>query len=144
VIFGAHLIVMSDDVAADRAFLADVLGLPSVDAGGGWPVYALPPAEAAVHPSPGGAPVALYLMSDDLAADTAALVGAGVRCSPVETARWGSVTSFALPGGATVGLYHPTHPTALAPPAAGGQAGRTRAATVESTPFTNRPDSSVE
>src|SRR5579859_3530197 len=49
-IFGAHVIVYSKDATADRAFLRDVLGLPSVDAGHGWLIFALPPAEVAVHP----------------------------------------------------------------------------------------------
>jgi catechol 2,3-dioxygenase-like lactoylglutathione lyase family enzyme len=115
VIFGAHVIIYSNDAAADRAFFRDVLGYPSVDAGHGWLIFALPPAELAVHPADGDFGHELYLMSDDLQAEMAALSEKGVRCSDVEEARWGSVTKFHLPGGSQIGLYQPTHPTALTP-----------------------------
>jgi hypothetical protein len=113
-IFGAHLLVYSKDAAADRAFFRDVLGWDSVDAGNGWLIFALPPAEAAVHPAD-HADAELYLMSTDLAADMRILESRGVRLSDVEEARWGSVTRFRLPGGAQVGLYQPTHPSPVAP-----------------------------
>ena len=112
-IFGAHVIVYSRDAEADRAFLGDVLGFPSVDAGHGWLIFALPPSEVAVHPADETASE-LYLMCDDLGAEMAALGEKGVRCSEVEEARWGSVTKIRLPGGGEVGLYQPKHPTALA------------------------------
>lgn len=114
-IFGAHLVLYSNDAEADRAFLTDVLGFGSVDAGGGWLVFALPPAEAAVHPAE--APAAeLYLMCDDLDEEKRALAGRGVVCTPVEEARWGSITKIMLPSGAQVGLYQPKHPTAIDAP----------------------------
>jgi hypothetical protein len=113
-IFGAHLLVYSEDAAADRAFFRDVLGWDAVDAGSGWPVFALPPTEAAVHPADRSG-TELYLMSTDLAADMRLLESRGVRLSAVEEARWGSLTRFRLPGGAGVGLYQPTHPSPLAP-----------------------------
>lgn len=112
-IFGAHVVVHSTDAAADRAFFRDVLGFPSVDAGHGWLIFALPPAEAAFHPTQESPRHDLYLMCDDLLAEIAALGEKGVRCSPVEEARWGSITRFQLPGGSEVGLYQPRHPTAL-------------------------------
>jgi catechol 2,3-dioxygenase-like lactoylglutathione lyase family enzyme len=115
VIFGAHVILFSHDAEADRAFLADVLGFPSVDAGGGWLIFALPPAEAAVHPSEDAPSCDLYFMCDDLAAEIAALTGKGVTCSPVEEPRWGRVTRIRLPGGGEVGLYQPSHPLAVPP-----------------------------
>ena len=111
-IFGAHVIVYSEDAEADRAFLAEVLGLPSVDAGHGWLIFALPPSEVAVHPAEASASE-LYLMCDDLSAEMAGLRAKGVRCSEVEEARWGSVTKIPLPGGGELGLYQPRHPTAL-------------------------------
>ena len=65
-ISGAHVIVYSKDAEADRAFFSDVLGLKSVDAGHGWLIFALPPAEAAFHPSGENGPHELYFMCDDL------------------------------------------------------------------------------
>jgi catechol 2,3-dioxygenase-like lactoylglutathione lyase family enzyme len=112
-IFGAHVIVFSQDAEADRAFFRDVLEFPSVDAGHGWLIFALPPGEAAVHPAEGEGRHELYLMCDDLKAEISALAGKGVRCSEVQEARWGSITKIALPGGGEVGLYQPKHPTAL-------------------------------
>ena len=112
-IFGAHVIVYSKDAAADRAFFRDVLQLPSVDAGHGWLIFALPPGEAAVHPGEENHGHELYLMCDDLKAEIAALTGKGVHCSEVQEARWGSITKIRLPGGGEVGLYQPKHPTAL-------------------------------
>ena len=109
-IFGSHVVLFSTDADADRRFLSEKLGFEHVDAGGGWLIFGLPPAEAAVHPAetPGAQ---LYLMCDDLAAEMRRLADDGVRCSAVEQARWGSVTQIRLPGGAEVGLYQPTHPT---------------------------------
>jgi hypothetical protein len=116
-IFGVHLIVYSEDATADRAFLGDAFGWDMVDAGDGWLIFALPPTEAAVHPSD-GSDTELYLMSTDLEADMRALESRGVRLSDVEQAGWGSVTRFRLPGGAEIGLYEPAHPSPIAPASA--------------------------
>jgi len=110
-ISGAHMVIYSKDAEADRAFFQDVLGFKSVDAGHGWLIFALPSSEAAFHPSE--APAAaheLYLMCDDLKDEIAALSDKGVQCSPVEEARWGSITKIRLPGGGELGLYQPKHP----------------------------------
>jgi catechol 2,3-dioxygenase-like lactoylglutathione lyase family enzyme len=107
-IFGAHVILFSRDADADRAFLADVLGFDNVDAGGGWLIFGLPPAEAAVHPADDSG-AELYFMCDDLVAEMRALGDKGVHMSDVEEARWGSVTKIRLPGGGEVGLYQPRH-----------------------------------
>jgi catechol 2,3-dioxygenase-like lactoylglutathione lyase family enzyme len=115
-IFGAHVIVYSNDAAADRAFFQEVLGFSAVDAGDGWLIFALPPAELAVHPADEGIRNELYLMCTDLKAEMTALESRGVRCSEVEEARWGSVTRIRLPGGGEVGLYQPNHPSPLVPP----------------------------
>lgn len=113
-IYGSHVILFSSDPDADRAFLAEVLGFEHVDAGGGWLIFGLPPAEAAVHPAE--APAAeLYFMCDDLAGEMRALEEKGVRCSAVEEARWGSVTKVRLPGGGEVGLYEPRHAAMVEP-----------------------------
>jgi catechol 2,3-dioxygenase-like lactoylglutathione lyase family enzyme len=111
--FGAHVIIYSKNAAADRAFFRDVLGLPSVDAGHDWLIFALPPAELAVHPAEENVGHELYFMCDDLNVEIAALRAKGVSCSDVDEARWGSVTRIQLPGGAEVGLYQPKHPLAL-------------------------------
>jgi hypothetical protein len=112
VIFGAHLVIYSTDAAADRSFLAEVFGLQSVDVGGGWLLFALPRAEAAVHPAE-TAGAELYLMCDDLAAEMRRLAEREIVCSDVEEARWGSVTRVRLPGGNEVGLYQPRHRLAI-------------------------------
>ena len=110
-ISGAHVILYSTDAEADRAFLRDVLEFPHVDAGGGWLIFALPPAEVAVHPA--DAPTAeLYLMCDELEPALAALRARGVEFVEVEDQGWGILTSFVLPGGSRVGLYEPRHPRA--------------------------------
>ena len=113
-IFGAHVIVYSKDPSADRAFLRDVFGFRSVDAGHGWLIFALPPAEVAVHPSEKEERHELYFMCEDLRAEILALGNKGVQCSEVQEARWGSITKIRLPGGSEVGLYQPRHPFALA------------------------------
>ena len=110
---GAHVIVYSKNAEADRAFFRDVLGFRSVDAGHGWLIFALPPAEAAIHPSDAGGGHELYFMCDDLKAEMASLAKKGVEFTKGEEARWGSITKMRLPGGGEVGLYQPKHPTAL-------------------------------
>jgi catechol 2,3-dioxygenase-like lactoylglutathione lyase family enzyme len=113
-IFGAHVVVYSKDATADRAFFREVLGFSSVDAGHGWLIFALPPAEVAVHPAEENDRHELYFMCDDLKAEISALGKKGVRCSEVQEARWGSITKIRLPGGSEVGLYQAKHPSALA------------------------------
>jgi catechol 2,3-dioxygenase-like lactoylglutathione lyase family enzyme len=122
-ITGAHFLLYSTDPAADRAFLRDVLELRGVDAGGGWLIFGLPPAEVGVHPSDGrfaqshaghdlhGA--VLYLMCDDVRAQLRTLAAKGVMCTEGQEAEWGAATAIPLPGGGAIGLYQPTHPTAL-------------------------------
>jgi catechol 2,3-dioxygenase-like lactoylglutathione lyase family enzyme len=112
-ISGAHVIVYSKNPEADRAFFRDALGFESVDAGHGWLIFALPPAEAAFHPSEGSGAHELYFMCDDLKAEMALLAKKGVKCSAVEGQRWGAITKMQLPSGAEIGLYQPKHPTAL-------------------------------
>ena len=107
---GAHVIIGSTDPEADRAFLRDVLGLDSVDAGGGWLIFALPPAEVAIHPGKDGAH-ALYLMCDDLDATLRDLREKGVTVLPeMHDERWGRLGSIVLPGGSRLSIYEPRHP----------------------------------
>ena len=113
-ITGAHVILYSRNPEADRAFLRDLLGLRSVDAGGGWTIVALPPAEVAVHPTENSGAVELYLVCDDVDATVAELGARGVTFTePVSDQGWGRLTGIRLPGGGTVGLYEARHPTAF-------------------------------
>lgn len=113
-ISGAHVIVHSRNAEADRAFFSDVLGFKSVDAGHGWMIFALPPAETAFHPADKNGVHELYFMCDDLNAEMASLAKKGVKCSEVHDERWGSITRMRLPGGGEIGLYQPKHATAFA------------------------------
>jgi catechol 2,3-dioxygenase-like lactoylglutathione lyase family enzyme len=112
-ITGAHVIVYSQDAEADRKFFRDVLEFPAVDAGHGWLIFALPPAEAAFHPDEMNGKHELYFMCDDLEATMASLQSKKVECGPIHQERWGSVTTISLPGGGKIGLYQPKHPTAI-------------------------------
>ena len=113
-IFGAHVILYSTDAAADRAFLKELLGLPTADAGGGWLILQLPPAEAAVHPAENSGATELYLVCDDLDESMAELTARGVTFDgPVSEQRWGRLASIVLPGGGRLGIYEARHPTAF-------------------------------
>jgi len=114
-LIGAHTVLWSADAEATRDVLRDVLELPSVDAGGGWLIFALPPAEVAVHPHEGPDPghQQLYLMCDDLDETVAHLHAKGVEAGPISEQRWGRLTSLHLPGGVEIGLYQPLHPTTI-------------------------------
>jgi len=109
---GAHVIVYSKDAEADRAFFQNVLNFASVDAGHGWLIFALPPAEVACHPADANDTHELYLMCEDLTAEISALAKKGIECSEVQEPPWGILTSIQLPGGGKLGLYQPKHPTA--------------------------------
>jgi hypothetical protein len=106
---GAHSIIYSTDPEADRRFLRDVLALPSVDVGGGWLIFGLPPAEVAVHPSSRNDVHELYLMCEDINAFVAAMATHNVACDPLETQPWGLLTHISLPGGGRLGVYQPRH-----------------------------------
>jgi predicted enzyme related to lactoylglutathione lyase len=111
---GVHAVIFSKDAESVRAFLGDVLGFTSVDAGGGWLIFALPPAELAAHPTDDGSHHELYLMCDDVHATVAELKGKGVEfVHPVRTEGFGLLTAIKLPGGGELGLYEPRHATAL-------------------------------
>ena len=112
-ISGAHVVLYSKDAEADRRFLRDTLGFKYVDAGHGWLIFALPPSEAAFHPSEGNIGHEIYFMCSDLKAEMASLAKRNVQFSAVEEARWGSITKLQLPGGGWIGLYQPRHPTAF-------------------------------
>ena len=116
IINGAHAILYSDDADATRTASAKVLATRSVDAGGGWLIFALPPAELAVHPATDSGRVELYLMTDDVAATVTALKADGIEVTrPISDRGWGLLTAITLPGGVELGLYQPRHPTAAQP-----------------------------
>ena len=124
---GGHVVIYSQDAQADRAFFRDVLKFGFVDAHGGWLIFRLPPSEVAVHPATGVHPARgvhpagavdpadgydrheLFLMTDDLDGEIAALSKAGVRCEEPTQQAWGRVTRISLPGGGKLGLYQPRH-----------------------------------
>lgn len=115
-ITGAHAIIFSKDAGAVRAFLKDVLELPSVDAGGGWLIFAVPAAELAVHPADGAGHHELYLMCSDIQATVAELHQRGVELArPISEERWGLITAIKLPDGGELALYEPRHPTPTPP-----------------------------
>ncbi|MGY1742737.1 MULTISPECIES: VOC family protein [unclassified Blastococcus] len=113
-ILGTHVILYSSDAEADRAFLRNVLGLSGVDAGGGWLVFRLPPAEVAVHPAEASGAAELYLVCDDVEATLADLTGRGVAVEGgISDQGWGRLITVRLPGGGTVGVYEARHATAF-------------------------------
>ena len=109
-ITGIHAILYSKHADRLREILGDVFELRSVDAGGGWPIYAAPPAELAIHPTDGEPEHELYLMCDDINATIAELRERGMKLSPVEDRRWGLLTTLELAEGERIGLYEPRHP----------------------------------
>jgi catechol 2,3-dioxygenase-like lactoylglutathione lyase family enzyme len=109
-ITAAHIVIYSRDAEADRAFFRDILGFRAVDAGHGWLIFALPAAEAAVHPAEHNNRQEVFLTCDDLKATTTLLARQGVRFGAVREERWGIHTRVLLPGGGEIGLYQPAHP----------------------------------
>jgi uncharacterized glyoxalase superfamily protein PhnB len=113
VIEGAHLILYSRDAEVDRVFLRDTIGFAGVDAGEGWLILALPPAEVAVHPTDGETRYELYLTCDNIQRTLADLSNRGVEIvHPVADRGWGLLAAIRMPSGAELGLYEPRHPTA--------------------------------
>lgn len=115
---GAHVVIYSKDSEADRAFFRDVLRFPSVDAGHGWLIFAMPPSEVAFHDSDNQdsgnhGRHELYFMCDDIAATLKDLRSKNVKFSDVSEQRWGKLASLTLPGGGKVGVYEPKHPSPL-------------------------------
>ena len=115
-ITGMHAIVFSSEADQVRAFFKDTLGLPSVNAGGGWLIFALPPAELAVHPADGETRHELYLMCDDIHATLADLRDKGIEVAQDVTDQgWGLLAAIRLPDGSQFPIYQPRHPSPLSP-----------------------------
>ncbi|HEX9540767.1 MAG TPA: VOC family protein [Streptosporangiaceae bacterium] len=115
-ITGMHAIVFSPEAEKVRAFFGNVLGFSSVDAGGGWLIFAMPPAELAVHPADGDGRHELYLMCDDIHATLAELRDKGVEVArDVADQGWGLLAAIRLPDGSEFPIYEPRHPSPLQP-----------------------------
>jgi hypothetical protein len=121
-ITGAHVMLQSRNPSADKAFFGGVLNLPSVDAGGGFLIFGVPPAEVAIHDSNRNDVHQLYLMCDDAARFVAEMQRLGIACTEPKKLGWGTLLEITLPGGGKLGVYEPHHkrPTGTA-------AGKTRA-----------------
>jgi hypothetical protein len=118
-IIGAHALLYTSEPDKLRALLRDVFEWKHVDAGDGWLIFALPPAELGVHPAEGptyasGARHQLTLMCDDIVAtiDELRRKGVAVEGEPADQG-WGITTMLNLPGGCQVMLYEPRHPVAI-------------------------------
>jgi catechol 2,3-dioxygenase-like lactoylglutathione lyase family enzyme len=110
---GAHVVIYSRDAEADRDFIRDVLGFAHVDAGHGWLIFQLPPAEVAVHPAGDAPGHELYLLCDDIHATLAGLAARGAGATAeLSQQRWGTVAAITLPSGSALSLYQPRHPLA--------------------------------
>lgn len=108
---GAHCIVYSVDEDADRKFFADVLGLPHVDGGDGFLIFALPPTELGVHDAEANGKHELYFQCDDVEEFIGQMRGRGLACTDAADQGWGVVTTLTLPGGGDIGVYQPRHPS---------------------------------
>jgi Glyoxalase/Bleomycin resistance protein/Dioxygenase superfamily len=115
-ITGIHAIVYSKDAEGVRELFRDVLGFPSIDAGDGWLIFGLPPAELAAHPTEGPDYHELYLMCADVHTTVEELKAKGVELAhPVRDEAFGLLTAIVLPGGGEIGLYEPRHASPLTP-----------------------------
>lgn len=113
-ITGVHTVIFNRDPEATRRFFAESLGMPAVDAGGGWLIFALPPAELGIHPTDASGSHEIFLMCDDIHTTVAELTAKGVEfAAPIEDQRFGLVTRMKIPGDAEVSLYQPKHPAAI-------------------------------
>jgi hypothetical protein len=112
-ITGMHVLVFSKTAPEIQRFFGEVLGLRSVDAGEGWPIFAAPPTELAVHPTDGDPGHELYLICDDVHAMVKKLAEHGIQTEPIADRGWGLVTTIILPGGERLGLYQQQHPSPL-------------------------------
>jgi hypothetical protein len=118
-ITGAHVLLYSSEPEKVRAIMRDVFGWKHVDAGGGWLIFGLPPAEIAVHPAEGatfdaGHRHQFTLMCDNLQTTITELTAKGVEVAgEPHNERWGVHVMLDFPGGLTVMLYEPHHPVAI-------------------------------
>ena len=117
-IIGAHVLLYSPEADALRAVFRDVFGFTHVDAGGGWLIFGLPPAELGIHPAEGSGPEAthhkLSLMCDEIHATVRELRARGIPIDgEPEDHGYGITVTATLPGGVKVDIYEPRHPVAI-------------------------------
>jgi len=116
---GAHMLLYTSEPEKLRAMLKDVFRFKHVDAGDGWLIFALPPAELGVHPAEGpshssGARHQVTFMCDDITATIRDLRAKGVVVAgEPKDEGWGITVMLNLPGGVEVMLYQPRHPVAI-------------------------------
>ena len=110
---GSHVVIFSEDAEADRALMQKLMGGRAVDAGEGWMIYAMPPAEIAVHPPYGDNRCELHMMCDDIEAVRADLADLGLESDAPQDLGYGIQSYFTLPGGTRIGFYQPRHDTAI-------------------------------
>jgi hypothetical protein len=108
-IIGAHIMLQSKNEKADKAFMTEVLRLKSIDAGGGFLIFALPPSEIAIHESDKNDVHQLFLMSDNIETFVADMKKRDIATTPIKNQGWGSLTEITLPGGGKLGVYQPHH-----------------------------------
>src|SRR2546423_3956973 len=114
---GIHALIYTKQAEQVREFFKKTLKFPTVDAGHGWLLFALPPAEMGIHPTDKDGSYDLYLMCDNIEKTVAELTKSGARFPRgITSAGWGKVTAIELPGGLEIGLYEARHPTAIAIP----------------------------
>jgi catechol 2,3-dioxygenase-like lactoylglutathione lyase family enzyme len=114
VIGGAHVIIFATDAVAARTFVQEKLGFRAVDAGEGWLIFELPPAELAFHPAERDGDHELYLMCDDIERTRVELEEKGVEFSgPVSDEAFGRLAKFKVDGAGELALYEPGHPSPL-------------------------------
>ncbi len=116
-VIGAHMLLYTPEPDALRAVLRDVFDLKHVDAGGGWLIFRLPPAELGVHPAEAGTndtSHAVSFMCDDITSTVVELRAKGIEVlGEPKDEGYGITVMLNLPGGCQVQLYEPRHPVAI-------------------------------
>ena len=113
-ITGVHALIYTSEPEAVREIFRDVVGFEHVDAGSGWLIFKLPPAELGIHPTEHAARHDVSLMCDDVRATMAELKAKGIQLAgEPEDEGFGIGVTMVLPGGAEMLLYEPRHETAI-------------------------------